>query len=273
MPKANVIGTDSMLHKQNTLVVKDSNPKTEKYSRGWQVYLFCLIQKHTLKNNNTNNHTTLPEPWPFRKCVVYCSSSCDDCLLLYTLNGVFAILKLCLEFTKCHIWAGMSPTLIPTLPYQRESSHSHARGSFILCLHHNILQSLKISQTAWANSCCYCAPQSCILPFTWYFHTFLPPTSRLNKRDERWGRQFPLVLFSSCCYTQHHKLGSSTQHKCIILRLWSSSSEISFTRPMSRGQRVPSLEAPRGESFLTFSASSGLLYSLARSHFFLFKNM
>lgn len=135
------------------------------------------------------------------------------------LNGVFAVFNVFLEFTKCHTWAGTSPPPMPTLPYQRKSRQG-LRDSLPSSKHSTVSRNFL---TAWSNSCCYCAPQSFILPSTWYFHTSLPPTSRLKKRDERWRRQFPLVLFSRCCYTQYHKVGSLTQHRCIILQLWSHS--------------------------------------------------
>lgn len=78
------------------------------------MHLFCLIQKHTLKNNNTNNHTTLPEPWPFRKCVVYCSSACDDCLLLYTF-----------KWSLCNSQSGLGIYKVPHLGW--DVTYTHAR--------------------------------------------------------------------------------------------------------------------------------------------------
>lgn len=201
------------------------------------MHLFCLIQEHTLKNTTTNNHTTLPEPWPFQKCVVYCSSACDNCLLLYTF-----------KWSLCHFQSVLGIHKVPPLGWDVTSTHAHftlpeeiqslswqgLRDSLPSSKHCTVSRNFL---TAWDNSCCYCAPQSFILPSTWYFHPSLPPTSKLRKREEGGRRQFPLVLFSSCCYTQYHKLGSLTQHRCIILQLWSSQSETSFTRLMSTGQQ------------------------------------
>lgn len=122
------------------------------------MHLFCLIQKHTLKNNTTNNHNnTLPEPWPFESiwfAAILLVMSIYYCALL---NGVFAILNLdlnCLGVRKI-------PYLYLDITYPHANfTKCHGIQSFslwaslILCLFKNILLSPGISQVTWGISCC-----------------------------------------------------------------------------------------------------------------------
>lgn len=86
-------------------------------------------------------------------------------------NGVFVIRNLGLEF----LGAGKmpyqymnitSPTLLPSPPYLGECSQSHDRGTLILCLPENMLQSLGVCRIATGVSGCPCgpAPECFLLP-------------------------------------------------------------------------------------------------------------